>query len=87
MRDRYDAGVSNGCAPAAARLALVHTTMPAPGRPRVRVTKALPGGVSMDAAIAAARARAGGDPTRRLQVFALPDGAQPRLLWDSHPAS
>jgi hypothetical protein len=82
--------VSNGWAsapPAASRLALVHTTMPAPGRPRVRVTKALPGDASPEAAIAAARARAAGDPTRRFQVFALADGAEPRLLWDSHPAS
>jgi hypothetical protein len=80
--------VSTGWEPAAAvRLALVHTTMAAPGRPRVRVTKALPGDVSTAAAIAAARTRAQGDPTRRFQLFSVPDGGEPRLLWDSHPAS
>jgi hypothetical protein len=53
----------------------------------VRVTKDLPGDLSPAAAIATTRARSKGDPTRRFQLFAVPDGAQPRLLWDSHPAS
>jgi hypothetical protein len=61
--------------------------MAAPGRPRVRVTKALPIEVSTAAAIAAARVRAGDDLTRRFQVFAVADGREPRLLWDSHPPS
>jgi hypothetical protein len=61
--------------------------MAAPGRPRVRVTKELPGELSTDAAIDAARARARSDTTRRFQLFAAAEGSEPRLLWDSHPAS
>ena len=69
-------------------LAIVESTHPAPGRPLVRITRAMPEAVTPDRAIQMARARASVDPGHRFRVLLTEAaGSEPRVLWDSHAPS
>lgn len=72
------------------RLAIVQSTYPVPGRPRIRVTRAMPDGTTAEAAVALARKDARDRPALRFRVLDLrnePELPEPRVLWDSHPPS
>jgi hypothetical protein len=66
-------------------LALLELAEGGPGRPRLRITRALPAWMTVDGALTEARARAGRAPARRFQLVVLAPAA--RLLWDSHAPS
>jgi len=69
-------------------MSVVKSTPLAPGRPRVRITTALPSRTTPEAAVRAARARASLDPAHRFQAMHLAPGAsEPQVLWDSHAPS
>jgi hypothetical protein len=68
--------------------AVVKDTFVATGRPRVRVTRSLPDGLSDETALSVTRSMARNDLTRRYRLLKTePYETEPRLVWDSHPAS
>jgi len=69
-------------------LAIVQSTHPGPGRPVVRITRAMPDAMTPALAIQTAKARASADPGHRFCVLQICDGAaEARVLWDSHAPS
>jgi hypothetical protein len=67
---------------------IVHNTFLAPGRPRVSISKPLPGAMSEQAAVSAARALASSNPSRRYRLMRLDSHVKlPQVIWDSHPSS
>jgi hypothetical protein len=71
-----------------ATFTIVQNTFLAAGRPRVSISKPLPGATSEQAALSAARALASGNPSRRYRLMRLdPRTELPQVIWDSHPSS
>jgi len=69
-------------------LAIVQSTHPGPGRPVVRITRAMPDAMTPAVAIQTAKARATADPGYRFRVLKICAGAgEPLVLWDSHAPS
>lgn len=69
-------------------LAIVKSTHLAPGRPRVRITRAMPAWMTPEMVVQVAQSRAREDTAHRFQVLHVePGGPEPRVLWDSHAPS
>lgn len=67
---------------------IVQNTFLAPGRPRVSISKPLPGTISERDAMSAVRALASSNPSRRHRLMRLdPRMELPQVVWDSHPLS
>jgi hypothetical protein len=69
-------------------LAIVQSTHPGPGRPVVRITRAMPDAMTPAHAIQTAKARASANPGHRFRVLQIcAAAAEPLVLWDSHAPS